>query len=71
MGRRWLPDELGPRHLLVNLPAYTIEVRERIDGTTQTVMDMPAVIGMANAGSWTTPAAGMPPFSGTVPVRRR
>jgi murein L,D-transpeptidase YcbB/YkuD len=52
---RWLPDDLGDRHLLVNLPAYSIEVRERIDGTTQTVMGMPAVIGMADAGSWTTP----------------
>ena len=52
---RWLPDDLGERHVLVNLPAYTIEVRERLAGATQTVLEMPAVIGMADAGTWTTP----------------
>jgi murein L,D-transpeptidase YcbB/YkuD len=52
---RWLPDDLGDRHVLVNLPAYTLEVRERLAGGTQTVLEMPAVIGMANAGTWTTP----------------
>jgi murein L,D-transpeptidase YcbB/YkuD len=52
---RWLPDDLGERHVFVNLPAYTIEVRERVDGVTETVLEMPAVIGMAGAGSWTTP----------------
>ncbi len=52
---RWLPDDMGDRHILVNLPAYTIEVRERLAGATQTVLEMPAAIGMANAGTWTTP----------------
>jgi murein L,D-transpeptidase YcbB/YkuD len=52
---RWLPDDLGVRHLLVNLPAYSIQVRERADGAAQTVLEMPAVIGMASAGTWTTP----------------
>jgi len=52
---RWLPDDLGERHVLVNLAAYSIEVREQFAGTTQTVIEMPAVIGMARAGSWITP----------------
>lgn len=38
---RWLPDELGARHLLVNIPQFTLLARE--DGAP--VMDIRVVVG--------------------------
>jgi murein L,D-transpeptidase YcbB/YkuD len=45
---RWLPQELGQRYILVDLPAYTLEVVER----DQPVMTMRVVVGKP---SWPTP----------------
>ncbi len=39
--RRWMPDDLGARYVLVNLADFTLEV---VDGS-QTVLDMRVVIG--------------------------
>lgn len=38
---RWMPDELGSRHIFVNVPGYTLEVRE--DG--RDVLTMRVVVG--------------------------
>ena len=38
---RWLPDTLGERHLLVNIPAFTLEARER----GRPVLGMRVVVG--------------------------
>jgi murein L,D-transpeptidase YcbB/YkuD len=38
---RWMPDDLGARHLLVNIPAFHMAARE--DG--RTVLDMRVVVG--------------------------
>ncbi len=38
---RWLPDTLGTRYLLVNIPAFTLEVRER----GRPVLAMRVVVG--------------------------
>ena len=45
---RWLPQELGQRYILVDVPAYTLEVVER----DQPVMTMRVVVGKP---SWPTP----------------
>lgn len=45
---RWLPQELGQRYILVDVPAYTLEVMER----DQPVMTMRVVVGKP---SWPTP----------------
>lgn len=53
---RWLPDSLGTFHVLANLPAYELTVRDRVDKSGwHDALRMPAAIGLANAGSWTTP----------------
>ena len=53
---RWLPDSLGDFHVLVNLPAYEIAVRSAAPGGGwRDALRMPAAIGLADAGSWTTP----------------
>ena len=45
---RWLPQELGRRYILVDVPAYTLEVVER----DQPIMTMRVVVGKP---SWPTP----------------
>jgi murein L,D-transpeptidase YcbB/YkuD len=45
---RWLPQELGRRYILVDVPAYTLEVVER----DRPVMTMRVVVGKP---SWPTP----------------
>ncbi len=53
---RWLPDDFGDIHVLVNLPSFELNVRlPAAEGRYRNALTMPAVIGMANAGSWTTP----------------
>jgi murein L,D-transpeptidase YcbB/YkuD len=52
---RWLPDALGTFHVLANLPAYELTVRHAAAGGWQDTLRMPAAIGLADAGSWTTP----------------
>lgn len=49
---RWMPDDLGPRHVLVNIPSYRLTARE--DGTA--VLDMRVIVG--------TPERKTPVFSG-------
>ncbi len=38
---RWMPEDLGPRHVTVNVPAYTARLVQ--DG--QTVLEMPVIVG--------------------------
>ena len=38
---RWMPDDLGARHLLVNIPAFHMAARE--DG--RAVLDMKVMVG--------------------------
>lgn len=38
---RWMPDDLGPRHILVNIPAFRLAARE----DRRTVLDMKVVVG--------------------------
>jgi murein L,D-transpeptidase YcbB/YkuD len=38
---RWMPDDLGDRHILVNIPAYALTVRER----DETVLAMRTIVG--------------------------
>src|SRR6266849_5555739 len=45
---RWLPQDLGQRYILVDVPAYTLDVVER----DQSVMSMRVVVGKP---SWPTP----------------
>ena len=53
---RWLPDDLGDMHVLVNLPAFELDVRLPAEGGGyRDALTMPTVIGMVNAGGWTTP----------------
>jgi murein L,D-transpeptidase YcbB/YkuD len=40
---RWMPDELGPRHVRVNIPSYTLEVVD----DAHVVLVMPVVVGSA------------------------
>jgi murein L,D-transpeptidase YcbB/YkuD len=41
---RWMPDDLGARHIMVNIPAYYMSVRE--DG--RPVLEMKVVVGKAD-----------------------
>ncbi len=53
---RWLPSDFGDLHVLVNLPSFELNVRLPADGGRyRNGLTMPAVIGMVNAGTWTTP----------------
>lgn len=53
---RWLPDDLGDFHVLANLPAYELAVRNvAAEGGWRDALRMPAAIGLADAGSWSTP----------------
>ena len=45
---RWLPQDLGPRYILVDVPAYTLDIVEQ----DQSVMRMRVVVGKP---SWPTP----------------
>jgi murein L,D-transpeptidase YcbB/YkuD len=45
---RWLPDDFGPRAVLVNLPGYTLDVEE----SHRIVMSMRTVVGQEG---WETP----------------
>ena len=38
---RWLPDDLGPRHILVNVPAYYMAARE----SGKPVLEMKVIVG--------------------------
>ena len=38
---RWLPDDLGPRHILVNVPAYYMAAREN----SKPVLEMKVIVG--------------------------
>lgn len=38
---RWLPDDLGPRHILVNIADYRLEVVDN----TETMMEMGVIVG--------------------------
>ena len=38
---RWMPDELGARHFIVNVPSFTLAAREN----NKTVMDIRVVVG--------------------------
>jgi murein L,D-transpeptidase YcbB/YkuD len=49
---RWMPDQLGDAHVLVNIPAYRLTVREG----DRTALTMPVVVG--------DPAHQTPVFSG-------
>jgi murein L,D-transpeptidase YcbB/YkuD len=40
---RWLPDDLGARHVWVNIPSFTLEVRD----AGRTALAMPVVVGKA------------------------
>lgn len=40
---RWMPDNLGERHLFVNIPSFELRAREH----GQTVLSMPVVVGKA------------------------
>ncbi len=42
---RWLPDDLGSRHILVNVPAFHLAVREN----GHTALEMKVVVGEAEA----------------------
>jgi murein L,D-transpeptidase YcbB/YkuD len=44
---RWLPDDLGDQHLLVNIPHYTLIAREN----GRDVMDIRVVVGSAGANA--------------------
>ena len=53
---RWLPDDLGSLHVLANLPAYELMVRNRaVGGGWREALRMPAAIGAAQTAGWTTP----------------
>jgi murein L,D-transpeptidase YcbB/YkuD len=41
---RWMPDDLGARHLLVNIPAYSMAAREN----AMPVLEMKVVVGKAS-----------------------
>jgi murein L,D-transpeptidase YcbB/YkuD len=41
---RWLPDDLGDRHLLINVPAFQLRVREH----DTTVLTMRVIVGKAD-----------------------
>lgn len=45
---RWLPDDLGARHVAVNIPDFTLQVVD----TGHPVLEMPVVVGKTD---WTTP----------------
>jgi L,D-transpeptidase YcbB len=45
---RWVPDDLGSRAVLVNIPGYTLDVEER----RRVVLSMPVVVGDEG---WETP----------------
>jgi murein L,D-transpeptidase YcbB/YkuD len=56
---RWLPAELGERHIWVNIPEFQLEVRHREEGEWLVQRSMPVVVG--SPGRWRTPV-----FSDTV-----
>jgi murein L,D-transpeptidase YcbB/YkuD len=41
---RWMPDDFGERHLLVNIPSFELRARE----SGRTVLAMPVVVGKAD-----------------------
>src|SRR6185436_13568049 len=41
---RWLPDDLGAQHVIVNIPAYQLAVREN----GRVVLAMRAIVGKAD-----------------------
>lgn len=42
---RWMPDSLGDFHVLVNIPAYRLTVRERVGDAWREVSSMRVVVG--------------------------
>ncbi|HLA63223.1 MAG TPA: L,D-transpeptidase family protein [Rhodothermales bacterium] len=56
---RWLPDSLGERHVWVNLPSYSLQLRAREGTGWRNEREMIVVIG--SPGRWSTPV-----FSDTI-----
>ena len=51
---RWLPRELGAQHILVNVPAFELAVREGAAGSYRDRLRMPATVGQTDE-HWQTP----------------
>ena len=74
---RWLPAELGPRHVWVNIPAFDLAVREGAHGRYRDRLRMPATVGQTDA-HWQTPvlsdrivaASFFPTWTPTVTIQR-
>ena len=74
---RWLPAELGARHVWVNIPAFELAVREGEHGRYRDRLRMPATVGQAEA-HWQTPvlsdrivaASFFPTWTPTVTIQR-
>ena len=56
---RWLPQDLGPTHVWVNIPTFEASVRARAGAGWHTRLTMPVVVGQP--GRWRTPV-----FSDTI-----
>ncbi|NNF58079.1 MAG: L,D-transpeptidase family protein [Rhodothermaceae bacterium] len=53
---RWLGPDLGSLHVMANLPAFELTVRNRApEGGWREALRMPAAIGTAQTAGWTTP----------------
>jgi murein L,D-transpeptidase YcbB/YkuD len=48
---RWMPDDLGDRHILVNVPAFHMAVREH----GQSALDMKVIVGKTDRAYWNVP----------------
>lgn len=51
---RWLPEDLGRLHVMVNVPAYTLTVREQRAGRWHKALHLPATVGRTES-HWQTP----------------
>ena len=75
---RWLPEELGAEHILVNVPSYGLWLREGAPGAYRTALAMDATVGAA-APEWQTPVLSdpirsvsfHPTWTPTVNIQRR
>lgn len=77
---RWLPDDFGDAHVLVNVPAATLRLREASgeNGAPEAVLTMDATIGQP-APAWQTPVLSdpirtvsfFPTWTPTVTIQRR
>lgn len=74
---RWLPAELGARHVWVNIPAFDLAVRQGAHGRYRDRLRMPATVGQTDA-HWQTPvlsdrivaASFFPTWTPTVTIQR-